>query len=256
LKNYASSSHARIMSRVNASKPLAIADLGCGNGYLSREFRSMGHHVTGIDAVHSNLVDEHTGTFILADLSDGLPKDLEGPFDLIVLADILEHLRHPEVLLRDLHAILGPGGTLLISVPNFAHWYPRARVLVGKFGYDKRGILDEDHVRFFTRSSISKLLKETAWEIKRREAIGTPWEELLGASSKLRLLLRTLDNSGLLLMETMFAYQFLLEAVEQSNYKASPKKGTVPDNKTGTPSHGLCQNLYLAEEINEHEDNS
>ncbi len=48
--------------------------------------------------------------------------------------------------------LLRPGGQVLLSVPNFGHWYPRLRVMFGLFGYDRRGILDDTHLRFFTRS--------------------------------------------------------------------------------------------------------
>ena len=51
-------------------------------------------------------------------------------------------------------AALVPGGQMIVSTPNFGHWYPRGRVLTGTFDYDRRGILDEGHLRFFTRRGL------------------------------------------------------------------------------------------------------
>ena len=44
-------------------------------------------------------------------------------------------------------AIYSPDGEVLVSIPNFAHWYPRAKVVSGRFDYDQRGPLDHGHVR-------------------------------------------------------------------------------------------------------------
>jgi glycosyltransferase involved in cell wall biosynthesis len=230
-KTHPGSSHSRLLARVTDTKPLAIADIGCGTGLLSERLRAMGHHVTGVDKGTSDGVHERTDVFLEADLNQGIPGDLEGPFDLIVLADILEHLRHPEVLLEDLHGVLAPEGKVVVSVSNFAHWYPRVRVSAGAFGYDRRGILDEDHVRFFTRSTITRLLRSTGWKVTRREAIGVPWEELLGQESNIAALLGAMEKPGLFGMETLFAYQFLFEAVESPergfSRKHQPREGSI-----------------------------
>ena len=55
--------------------------------------------------------------------------------------------------------VVRPGGQVLLSVPNFAHWYPRIRVVMGLFGYDRWGILDETHLRFFSRATLRRLVR-------------------------------------------------------------------------------------------------
>ena len=213
LKSHALTSHGRLVARSTSERPLRVLDLGCGAGFVSHQLRQRGHHVTGIDHRQAPGVEERTDAFVAADLGEGLPAHVSGPFDLVVLGDVLEHLRHPEVLLGDLHAVLGAGGAVLASVPNFSHWYPRGRVACGAFGYDKQGILDEDHVRFFTRRSIQRLFAETGWKVTRREAIGVPWERLIREGSAAERAVRTIERPGLLLRETLFAYQFLFELV-------------------------------------------
>src|SRR5918994_1072685 len=126
-----------------------MLDLGCGDGYLAGQLRSAGHHVVGGDAVVTDGVKDRVDEFIQADLDLGLPPEVTGPFDVVIAADVLEHVRRPEVVLDELHRVVDPSGIVVASVPNFAHWYPRVRVLTGRFHYDRRGILDRTHVRFF-----------------------------------------------------------------------------------------------------------
>ena len=62
-----------------------------------------------------------------------------------------------------------PGGEILVSVPNFGHWYPRGTVALGRFDYDQRGPLDHGHVRFFTRRSFERLVDACGLRIVERD---------------------------------------------------------------------------------------
>jgi 2-polyprenyl-3-methyl-5-hydroxy-6-metoxy-1,4-benzoquinol methylase len=168
IKSETGSSHSQI-ARLVAGAPKTILDLGCGRGHLGALLADAGHHVTGIDVIEQSMVSDRVHRYVKADLSQDLPADL-GTFDAIVAADVVEHLAQPEQLLRQLSDHLVPDGVLIVSVPNFAHWYPRARVATGRFGYDRRGILDETHLRFFTRRSFQRLALAAGW---RAEVIGT-----------------------------------------------------------------------------------
>lgn len=221
-KHAADSSH-RLLASWAAARPHAkVLDLGCSEGHLSSAIRAHGAHVTGVDLTPSAGVGERVDRFVAADLDAGLPEELEGPYDLIVLADVLEHLRQPGELLESLRSgeLLAPGGSLLVSVPNFGHWYPRVRVALGRFDYDRRGILDAGHLRFFTRRSFERLVAETGWSVRRRAATGLPLEVAdrgagdsgtapgtgRGARS-----VSALDRVLVGLRPQLFGYQFLYE---------------------------------------------
>jgi 2-polyprenyl-3-methyl-5-hydroxy-6-metoxy-1,4-benzoquinol methylase/flagellar biosynthesis chaperone FliJ len=73
--------------------------------------------------------------------------------DVIVMSDILEHLADPTVVLLHYLKILKEDGIILISVPNVAHADIGLGLLEGKFNYTQMGILDNTHLKFFTRSS-------------------------------------------------------------------------------------------------------
>ena len=74
----------------------------------------------------------------------------QGPFDVVILADILEHLAEPAALLRLVARELNPGGMVLISVPNVARWSVRWHLMRGRFDYTETGIMDVTHLSWFT----------------------------------------------------------------------------------------------------------
>jgi hypothetical protein len=99
-------------------------------------------------------------------------------------------------------------------VPNFAHWYPRIRVAAGRFDYDRRGILDAGHVRFFTRRTFERTARAAGYDIGRREVIGLPFEVMErggGKPKKTEVALGTVDRVGVSVWPTLFGYQFLYQ---------------------------------------------
>jgi 2-polyprenyl-3-methyl-5-hydroxy-6-metoxy-1,4-benzoquinol methylase len=207
------SSHGRIFSLL-ASRPSGkVLDLGCSGGLLAERLQRAGHQVTGVDLVEVPGVHDRITNFVKADLDEGIPPEVGSGFDVVLAADVLEHVRDPQRLLREAKRALRPGGRLLLCVPNIEHWYPRFRILLGLFDYDQRGILDRTHLRFFTRRSIGKLLQREGLSVVRSEPIGSPLD-VIGAGGTIAKLgmLRRIDRLLLAVWPTMFGYQFLLEA--------------------------------------------
>src|SRR5262249_42998008 len=122
--------------------------------------------------------------YIRADLDRGLSDaqaELAGKkFDRILLQDVLEHLRFPEKLLRDCRDLLTPQGQLLVSLPNVANITVRLLLLMGRFDYTERGILDKTHLRFFTRRTARRMLEENGFEIISEKTTVMPVELVLG----------------------------------------------------------------------------
>ena len=172
-----------------------------------------------------------------------------GPFDIVVAADVIEHVRHPEAVLDGVHDVLAPGGVLVASIPNFAHWYPRLRVLAGRFDYDRRGILDATHLRFFTHRSFERLARERGWRVARKGVTGLPLEvvergaqdedgaagapiEPVEAEGGLRKALRRIDSAAVRARPSLFAYQLLYQLVPARRVDrpgpAKPAPATTP----------------------------
>ena len=91
---------------------------------------------------------------------------------MIIAADVVEHVRDPERLMRQMVDCLAESGRLLASVPNISHWYSRGRIALGLFNYDQRGILDRTHLRFFTRRSFLQLASAMPSRAGRDQPLG------------------------------------------------------------------------------------
>ncbi len=211
LKPSEDSSHGRISTLLKSKPPSKILDLGCSSGLLAERLVEMGHHVTGVDVMEIAGVTGRTSSFVKADLNDGIPPEVGTGFDVVLAADVLEHLVNPGNLMGQVRNVLSPDGTALFCVPNIAHWYPRLRSTLGMFDYDQRGILDSTHLRFFTRRSIRKLVERQGFTVRRIESVGLPLDALGMEGSKAHAL-RLVDRLLLDLWPTMFGYQFIVEA--------------------------------------------
>jgi glycosyltransferase involved in cell wall biosynthesis/ubiquinone/menaquinone biosynthesis C-methylase UbiE len=204
------SSHAVILEMMAGLPESRVLDLGCSGGLLAAHARAAGHHVTGVDFLEIPGVRERTDRFIQASLEDGIPAEAGDGYDVIVAADVIEHLSRSGDALRDMRRVLRPGGQVLLSVPNFAHWYPRIRTTLGLFGYDRRGILDETHLRFFTRATLRRLVRASGFDIVEERTTGLPLGSISEADGRKLRMLRKTDKALVRARPTLFGYQYVL----------------------------------------------
>jgi O-antigen biosynthesis protein len=86
-------------------------------------------------------------------------------FDAVLFADVLEHLRDPAAVLRRVRPFVADGGVIVASIPNVAHVSVRLALMRGEFRYREVGLLDDTHLRFFTRDSIVDLFESTGFVV-------------------------------------------------------------------------------------------
>lgn len=171
-----------------AGRDQAILDVGCGEGHFAAVIAKAGNRVVGIDclpqAVHHAVMDQ----YISADLDQGLrgamPALGQRRFDLVMLQDVLEHLRSPEQMLHDCKSVLAAHGRIAVSVPNVANITVRLALLFGRFEYRPRGILDRTHLRFYTRQSARRLLEACGYTVEKQTVTVMPLELVLGLDPK------------------------------------------------------------------------
>ncbi|HXY28691.1 MAG TPA: bifunctional glycosyltransferase/class I SAM-dependent methyltransferase [Acidimicrobiales bacterium] len=214
LKWSATSSHHKLVSWLSDREPQRILDLGCSDGRLGELLRLCGHTVVGVDSVKLDGVADRLDEFIEADLNDGLPEEVGSDFDVVLGADVLEHVYDPAALLAEAKRVVRPGGGIMVSVPNVAHWYPRLRMAFGRFQYERRGIFDYGHIRFFTGRSFERMATATGLQVRKRSITGLPVDvaDRGGpAPHWLTTLLAGTDKVGMAMSPTLFAYQLVYE---------------------------------------------
>ncbi|MEY2959754.1 MAG: Ubiquinone biosynthesis O-methyltransferase, partial [Actinomycetota bacterium] len=154
-----------------------VLELGCSVGYMTRVMHERGSRIVGveIDPEAARHAEPYLDRLIVGDLDvEPLVDDLPAAsFDLVLAADVLEHLRDPAACLRSLIRLLRPTGSIIISVPNVAHVDVRLELLDGRFRYRENGLLDRTHVKMYTLEELSDLLATvdlvpTRWRPNRR----------------------------------------------------------------------------------------
>lgn len=200
-----------------------ILDVGCGPGLLRRCAADLGLAPgavwTGLDADAEALGLARLAGMetVAADLaSDTLPP-LGGPFDAVVLGDVLEHLPDPDRALRLLLPLAcSPGTPVLVSLPNVANLAVRAGLLLGRFEYGGRGICDRTHLRFFTRRSAQRLLADAGLRVLRTFATPVPLWLLVSPDGRPRapraaFALQASLHALTRLAPTLLGYQFVFD---------------------------------------------
>ncbi len=186
--------HVKIIRYVGGGR--RVLDVGCATGYLAKRFVENGNGVYGIeiDPEATEEAKKCCKDVIVADVEElkRLPYPEEF-FDVIVCADVLEHLRRPDHVLRMLRQYLKPDGLMIVSLPNVAYWRARLNLLFDNFNYEEIGIMDKTHLRFFTIKTGKELVEEAGFKVIKIDHCGL-----------------AMKYFPLKLFPTWFAYQFVI----------------------------------------------
>lgn len=186
---------------------LRLLEVGAGDGGTLRAAKELGiaSHTVGIDLTAPRPVElgPVADRFIVGDIeSIDVPLAPES-FDVIVCADVLEHLVDPWETVKKLAGYLVPGGLFVTSIPNLRNFRVLlALVVKGEFRYADGGIVDRAHLRFFTRKTIIQLFEETGLRIDRVE-------ENMGAYG---IRHKLVDRITLGLLHEFFVFQYRILA--------------------------------------------
>ena len=191
-----------------------MLDVGCGPGYLCEALRERGYAVTGVERSGWGPPAGASGyTLVEADLERGLPP-LDERFDAVICADVLEHLRDPGALLRQIRGVLKPGGRLIASLPNSGHLYFRLVVLAGQFPKKDKGLFDRTHVHFFTWDGWVELLEAAGFAVRSVSPTTVPLDVVFPRYEG-NVAIRAAERLSYVfakLRKQLFAYQFVVVA--------------------------------------------
>lgn len=138
-----------------------VLEIGCSTGHVTTHLVAAGNRVVGVEIDEAAAAEARkvTDTVHVVDLDFTRLSTVESAsFDVILLGDVLEHVRNPAVVLADIVTLLAPEGRLVVSVPNAAHVDVRLMLLEGRIEYQDDGLLDRTHLRWFTKAAFRELL--------------------------------------------------------------------------------------------------
>jgi O-antigen biosynthesis protein len=165
--NDKNNSHTQLVLMTGMDKK--VLEVGPAWGYMSKVLKERGCRVTGveIDPLAAEVAEHFCERMIVADIEQ---LDFRSVFageryDVVIYGDVLEHLVHPEAVLKETATILKPKGYVVASIPNVAHGSIRLSLLAGHFGYTDMGLLDKTHLRFYTRDGIRQLFRDGGFVI-------------------------------------------------------------------------------------------
>jgi hypothetical protein len=158
-KPYLGSSHEWALLQLEKFPPTTnLLDFGSGSGAIGRTLMEKGW--SNLSAIEIDDTTRKNSSQWYHESAKELKNLTKNKFGLILLLDIIEHLINPVDFLQDIVTYCENECTLLISVPNVAHWAVRLLALLGRFEYMERGPLDATHLHFFTKGHLRKSIEK------------------------------------------------------------------------------------------------
>ncbi len=187
-----------------------VLDLGSSDGHLARGLKAKGCRVLGVD-LDTPADTSAFDVFIEHNLDNGLPE-IDEPVDVVVMLDVIEHLRSPEDFVDELAEFCRENSVLRlhISSGNVAFLLTRFGLLAGQFNYGPRGILDMTHTRLFTSRTLRRLFRQSGFLINHVEGVPAPFPLALGDGKKARFLLK-LNQLAISVAPKLFSFQFFVD---------------------------------------------
>lgn len=162
-----------------------ILDFGCNEGaLLLRLKRDKGcSGLYGIELRES--AQESINTFLdgawnmnIEEESACLGEEYIGFFNYIVMHDVVEHLYDPWYVLAKLRKYLAPGGRLVVVTPNFQFWGLWSMAMRGEFLYGTGGLMNEEHIRWFSSFTLMELLQISGFKAIQRGLLYPPGTDI------------------------------------------------------------------------------
>ncbi|MBI5572214.1 MAG: methyltransferase domain-containing protein [Desulfomonile tiedjei] len=216
LKRNRYSSHMQILDSLKPGS--MVLDVGCGQSLLAEEYARRGITVVGLDSIPAEKVSPFVHRYLRHDLET--PPDLPygREFDYIILSDVIEHIANRDALMNSLRRHLKLDGRLIASTGNIAIWFYRLSLLLGRFEYGPRGILDRTHVHLFTLDSFTRFFRQKGYRLLEVRYTPIPFELVFSSTGRSSLVegITRWYHRLTMLWPRMFAYQFIVSCTFRS----------------------------------------
>jgi methionine biosynthesis protein MetW len=209
-----------------------VLDIGAGNGLLAQLIHKRKKNVT-VDGVEPQqyAATKARGNYrrFVADIAE--LNDAE--YDVIVLADVIEHIPDPVAFLQQVLRLAGPQTRMMLSVPNVAFGAVRLDLLAGNFRYVDSGLLERTHLRFFTLASLQQLVQSLGMNIERLYFLE---RDIVGSEISVQLLPQVWNAVTVFRDPLAWTYQFLLVLTRENV--------TTERKSFGAPRRGILRAAY------------
>jgi 2-polyprenyl-3-methyl-5-hydroxy-6-metoxy-1,4-benzoquinol methylase/uncharacterized coiled-coil protein SlyX len=232
-------SHSLVIDLIGKNK--RVMEIGTSTGYMSKILIDRGNTVIGveIDSEAAEIAGQTCEMMINHDIEN---VDLDNyfqpsSFDVIVCADVLEHLKYPGKVLLKIKKYLKHDGYVVISLPNICHGDVLLTLMQSEFRYNTIGLLDETHLRFFGFKDIVRLFNNCGYSITdlRTTNVSVGSTELKVNKSEIpELLLKFVEK-----IPNASVYQYVFKAVPSEN----PPIELKPEIDIKTLFNGLMEEI-------------
>jgi 2-polyprenyl-3-methyl-5-hydroxy-6-metoxy-1,4-benzoquinol methylase len=167
--NYFSGARKSFVDELPTSSTARMLEIGCGNGDTAAYAKTTGKCVSscGVELCEEPAEEARTkmDVVIVGDVETlELPFERES-FDVLIMSEVVEHLRDPWAALRKLHPFLKPGAIVLAGSPNVAHHSVLWMQIRGQWTHAPSGIMDRTHLRWFTPASYRQLFEDCGFTV-------------------------------------------------------------------------------------------
>lgn len=171
------SSHGKILSSIRLGS--TVLECGSATGYMTKYMKeqlSAKVSIVELDAEAFQQAREFAEDGICADLDKKEWYDYyQGQqFDYILFADVLEHLRNPQLILQRAVSLLKADGTIIVSIPNVAHADILINLLNNRWNYLPLGLLDNTHIYFWAAENLQELFTKAGLSLVEKDYVISP----------------------------------------------------------------------------------
>ena len=196
-----------------------VLEIGCSTGALGEQIIKRNNAVViGIESCEqmATVAQRRLNKVIIGNVEEICLEDYltHNYFDVIIFADVLEHLKNPWDLLKNIIGFLDDDGVIIASIPNVRHYTTILTLaIMGYWPYRDCGIHDRTHLRFFTLRNIKEMFEGTGMKIIRIERTYRIIEtEPKGVFKYLRFLNRFSNYCSIPFLKNFLTFQYLITA--------------------------------------------
>ena len=203
------SSHTLALDEVTPGS--RVLDVGCGPGHFTGELRKKGCVSTGMDRYEPADRGLFKDFYLWDEARDVFNHDISS-YNFVLLLDVVEHFKRPEAFLDSLRRCAWTNRPkLIVTTGNVAFFIVRLQLLMGRFNYGQRGILDLTHSRLYTFKTLHKLFVQCGYKIEKTRGIPAPFPKAIGLNWFSKALLH-LNDFLIHVSKGLFSYQIFMVA--------------------------------------------